>query len=297
MDLAFGVFKLESAGISYKNIFIIIDGADYTRISDIIVQFTGSVHRIYTTDDIEILRTNSYFCSNLVMFVFGHGHELGLASYKMITPHILLSEIQKSLNFKKVIIYLGPCYSGIFNYLEIPKTQKIILIGSTKFYSSIASRVTEQVAGNKKPSWIANFFLLGVFKWFSNPIDIDGDGRYTIMDSYKFLSLYSNNIYAGIKKTDFPYLIQEIPKTHKRLVKLKKLYKKYLNGMEGCKSLGWNRCVNFYENLLRDVDLQIKTLNHKINEDLEIDLFNIQESWVSDPDGALSTTYISGNIQ
>ena len=39
------------------------------------------------------------------------------------------------------------------------------------------------------------------------------------------------------------------------------------------------------------------TQNHKINEDLEIDLFNIQESWVSDPEGALSTTYISGNIQ
>lgn len=297
MDLAFGVYKLESSGISCNNIFIVIDGADYIKISEIIEQFTGSKHKIYSTDEIETLRSDAAFCSNLVLFVFGHGHERGLSSYKKITPHVLLSEIQKSSNIEKAVIYLGPCFSGIFNYLEIPGNQKIIFIGSTKFYSSIASRATEQVAGGKKLSWVANFFLLGVFKWFSRPFDIDGDGKYTIMDSYKYVSIYSNSVYADIKKSDFPYLIREIPKHHKKLVKLGKQYKRYLDGFEGCKSLGWNRYVKFYEKLLNDTDLQIRTIKRSINESLEIDLFNIQESWVSNPDCALSTTYSSGRIQ
>ena len=297
MDLAFGVYKLESAGISRDNIFIAIDGADYEKISEVIEQFTGSKHRIYSTDEIETLRSDATFCSNLVLFVFGHGHELGLSSYKIITPHVLLSEIQKSANIEKAVIYLGPCFSGIFNYLEISGQQKIIFVGSTKFYSSIASRATEQVAGGKKPSWIANFFLLGVFKWFSSPVDIDGDGRYTIMDSYKFVSIYSNSVYANIKKSDFPYLIQRIPMLHKKLVKLGKQYKRYRDGFEGCKALGWNRCVKFYEKLLNDTDLQIRTIKRSINENLEIDLFNIQESWVSDSTGALSTMYVTGSIQ
>ena len=69
MDLAFGVYKLESAGISRDNIFIAIDGADYIKISEIIEQFTGSKHKIYSTDEIETLRSDATFCSNLVLLL------------------------------------------------------------------------------------------------------------------------------------------------------------------------------------------------------------------------------------
>jgi hypothetical protein len=297
MDLAFGVFKLESAGIPQSNIFIIIDGIDYVKISEIITQFTGAKHKIYSTDEIQDLRSDAVFCTSLVLFIFGHGDEFGLASHKIITPHVLLNAIQESINIKKAIIYLGPCYSGIFNHLKTIGAQDIIFIGSTNFYSSISSRVSEQIANGEKTTWIANFFLLGTFKWFSAPEDIDGDGEYTIMDSFKFISVYSNRIYENIKKSDFPYLIREIPHYHKRLIKLGKRYKMYLNALETCKELRWKKLAEFYQSTLNNMLLEIKTINRKINEYLKIDLFNIQESWISSPEKALSITYSSGEVK
>jgi len=43
-------------------------------------------------------------------------------------------------------------------------------------------------------TWPANLFLLFAFKWFSSPVDVDGDGRFTIMDSYKYAGVYSNAV-------------------------------------------------------------------------------------------------------
>ena len=41
-------------------------------------------------------------------------------------------------------------------------------------------------------NWVANIFLLNVFRWISSPVDVDGDGKSTVMDSFKYAGSASN---------------------------------------------------------------------------------------------------------
>ncbi len=296
-DLSFGVFKLESCGIAKSNIFLAIDGINYDNISSLVEQFTGSPHKIYSTEKISDLKKDSSFCSNLVLFICGHGHEYGLASHRGITPHKLLTTICSCTNFKNIVVYLGPCFSGIFNYLPTSDTQNIVFVGSTKFYSSIATSVTETIANGIKYSWIADIFLMGVFRWFTTPEDIDGDGLFTILDSYKSISLYTNKVYSNIKKKNFPRLIQEIPKQHNELKKLIKQHGACLHRLRLFENVNWKRFAKMSKELMTGIELKMIPLYDNIDRKLEIDLFNIQESWISDSMKALRIEYKNGEIK
>jgi predicted lipase len=49
---------------------------------------------------------------------------------------------------------------------------------------------------------------LHVFKWISSPIDVDGDGNDTIIDSYKYAGIMSNNANKNVKANSFINSIQ-----------------------------------------------------------------------------------------
>jgi len=107
---------------------------------------------------------------------------------------------------KNAVVYLGQCFAGIFNYMPAGSKKddevNAIFIGATNLYESLSSATTEKLVGGDA-SWSANLFLLSVFKWLTNKVDVDGDGKLTVMDSYKYAGVHSNAINKEIKRALF----------------------------------------------------------------------------------------------
>ncbi|WP_230472699.1 hypothetical protein [Gibbsiella quercinecans] len=128
------------------------------------------------------------------MFVTGHGSLNGIHGDVPITPNMLVSCIRSMHGLRNAIVYLGQCYAGLFNYVNAGggrDSADIILVGATNLHESLSLGTTEQFL-QQPITWCANVFLLHVFKWLSSPKDVDGDGRITVMDSYKYAGVQSN---------------------------------------------------------------------------------------------------------
>ncbi|WP_434033357.1 hypothetical protein [Cupriavidus sp. a3] len=207
-DLVFGLQCLEAAGVQAKDIFIYIDGANRALISNFMSNGTRSAIPIKTSADFFVdLQVNSH--ESMVMFVTGHGGIDGIDANPPITPHKLLSGIKSAPHLNRAVIYLGQCHAGIFNYIGAGRKGKegghdpdVIFIGATNLHESLSSSTTETLV-NGPLTWVANLFLLHVFKWISNPVDVDGDGRVTVMDSYKYAGVLSNMKSKQIKGQSF----------------------------------------------------------------------------------------------
>lgn len=209
-DLAFGVMCLEQAGVSIANVDVYVDGADRVSIDNFIKSGTASPITVKQSKDFFTDQANNVH-ENLVMFVTGHGGLQGLDAAPPITPFILLNCIKSSPNLKQAIVYLGQCYAGIFNYIGAGSKQvangandpNVIFIGATNLHESLSHSTSETLVTGPQ-NWPANLFLMFIFKWFMNPNDVDGDGKHTIIDSYKFAGTMSNMVNKQVKAQSFP---------------------------------------------------------------------------------------------
>jgi hypothetical protein len=207
-DVAYGVFCLEQKGIKPEDITIIIDG-DRGRITALLQIASMYKYQIFNSSDINtIFQNNTY--DNVALFVTGHGSINGLASNFPIKPYPLLHTIRTAPGLKYGVIYLGQCYAGIFNYMQVKNSSRkriaqteapLVIIGATNLYESISTMTTEKFLQTKN-SWNANMFLFNLFQWILNPIDADGDDKYTVMDSYKCAGTNTNDLYKKLKLTD-----------------------------------------------------------------------------------------------
>ncbi len=198
LDLAFGLHCLESAGIGQGDIFIYIDGNDRNFVAQWMANGSKNSYVIKQSSDFFTDQANNTH-ENMVMFVTGHGSIYGIDAQKPITPHALLKGIKNTPGLKHAILYLGQCYAGVFNYIGAGKKVSatgivepdLIIMGATNLHESLSSP-TQEVLANGPMTWAANLFLLHMFKWLSNPMDVDGDGKITVMDSYKYAGAMSN---------------------------------------------------------------------------------------------------------
>jgi|SRR5690554_4856771 len=233
LDLVYGLACLEKAGVQPSNICIYVDGKYRNNIK--------SLFQIGSSNTYQIKMTNEFFTEmgensheNLVMFITGHGSERGIDATPPITPHRLLDSIKSAPGLDKAVVYLGQCFAGIFNYVKASRNVKrrsrrervlsyfkpsqnspirytspeIILIGATELQESLSSSTSETLpTTNVTISWVANLFLLHVFKWLSSPIDVDGDSLNTIIDSYKYAGVMANRSCKEIKASAFIQLM------------------------------------------------------------------------------------------
>jgi hypothetical protein len=194
LDLAYGILCLERAGVSMADIAIYIDGTDRVSIDNFIRSGTASAFVVKESKDFFVDQASNNH-ENVVMFVTGHGGPDGIDAATPITPYALLNCLKSSPKLKTAVIYLGQCYAGIFNYIgagsKQPGDPDVIFIGATNLHESLSSS-TQETFLTGPLSWPANLFLLFAFKWFSSPVDVDGDGKFTITDSYKYAGVYSN---------------------------------------------------------------------------------------------------------
>ena len=206
LDLAFGLQCLEAAGVQPDNIRIYVDGSDRAAIEPWFSLATTNKYDIQAAGQF-FLDLNVSKHENLVLFVTGHGSINGIDGRPPITPHQLISSLKQAPQLKKAVVYLGQCYAGIFNYIgagrrSVADGVDIILLGATSLHESISSPTQEQFVRGQSP-WVANLFLLHVFKWISSPFDVDGDGRCTVIDSYKYAGVHSNTSNKSVKSAAF----------------------------------------------------------------------------------------------
>ncbi|EMC1013077.1 caspase family protein [Enterobacter bugandensis] len=222
-DLVFGVMCLEKAGVNPQDIFIYIDSPGRNFDGAFMSASTHGFVSKPTPEFFNDLLANDY--DNLVMFVTGHGGPDGIDAAQPITPNQLLKALKSTPNLKNAIIYLGQCFAGTFNFVSAGRVNKddaspdVILVGATNLQESLSHGTTETFITGEQFPWSANVFLLHVFKWMSSPTDVDGDGVYTVMDSYKHAGIFTNMINKKIKNDGF----SDILDMHAECGRLKKL--------------------------------------------------------------------------
>jgi hypothetical protein len=197
-DIAFGLYVLNKRGINFKDIFVVIDGEDDEYIQQILATNKCMIHK---SPELPLLLNLGY--ENLVLFVTGHGNISGIDSKFPIKPYGFLSYVKDSTSIKTAVLYLGQCYAGIFHYLNVVKNETnnktIVIIGATNLFNSVSNSLQlPRIDGNLHPTEY-NLFLSRLFQWIEHPIDIDGDGRFTIIDSYKYASAKANDTYKELK--------------------------------------------------------------------------------------------------
>lgn len=226
LDISFGLLCLESRGVLPSNIKLIIDGSDENYIKEILSIASSNNYIIYKTSNFDSILSNN-FCDNLVVVVTGHGSIEGISATENIKPYPLVKKIKNTPKLKCGILVLGQCFAGVFNYMnvkEVPirvslirkiefrikslvikkykrpssiKESKLIIIGATNLYESKSFSIKERFL-NDDYEWAANIFLVMFFKWIKNPVDIDGDGIFSLMDVYKYSGSSANK-----KNTEF----------------------------------------------------------------------------------------------
>jgi hypothetical protein len=277
-DLIFGVSCVESSGVSPDDVLIVIDGEDREKFSQMVeTRLTRKQHVYSSAEAMDFL--GSY--SVLMLFIYGHGHPYGLASQIEITPYKLVSVIQSYSSLQTAVVYFGPCFSGVFNYMPISnktngKYCNIIFIGGTQFHTSIAVTTTETING-QEVSWIADIFMWCVSSWFQSPKDIDGDGKTTLMDSFKYAGVKTNNTYQALKIEDFSHVVMRIPQIDKKLKKIKKQYFQCKDSISFCIKSKWGKIELLLQSRKEDLELQYERLFDEKNHLLSISMFNQQE--------------------
>lgn len=204
MDLVYGVYCLEQAGIRPQDIHIYIDSCGQNVDNSFLDASTYPYKSKPTAQFFTDLQQNA--AENLVMFVTGHGGLFGLDAHPTITPSQLISSLKATPTLQTAVLYLGQCFAGTFNYVNAGKEKgenlEIILAGATNLQQSLSMSTSQQFLTQRLP-WLANVFLLNVFNWFLRPRDIDGDGTLTIMDSYKFAGIAANHMNKNGKNGGF----------------------------------------------------------------------------------------------
>lgn len=118
-----------------------------------------------------------------------------------IRPNELISSIKQNEHIQNCLVFFGQCYAGVFNYTNVSDENKnIVYIGATGMRSGISSYTKWDISSTSSLQWIANISVFWMFEWMENPVDVDNDGNYSIMDLYKYVSFQTNRITEYIEK-------------------------------------------------------------------------------------------------
>lgn len=150
---------------------------------------------------------------NAVMIIGGHGSYEGIHIDKtnFLKPFEIFQSMRSITSIKTGTLILCQCYSGIFNYMDAESEPKLFLMAGTSLKLSLSLQIdldTEipSVSGNSNiKSWAANPFQFYFTEWIANPVDIDGDGLLTFLDSYRYSSSKTNEKTISIKGKMFTF--------------------------------------------------------------------------------------------
>lgn len=201
-DILWGITVLKRKGVKDSQIFVFSDFSHMNTNLNTFGITQNLFHAKYLKSELQKLSAFDH----LVMIVSGHGNHHGLpVSGSKLTPNDLVGAIRSCQNLKSGTMILGQCYAGVFNFLPASKEPEIVIVGATNLHSSLSSTIKLNHpihCPNSKyvlNSWLANIFLFYIFEWLLNPLDIDGDGRHTVSDLYKYAGVHANQHLLNLK--------------------------------------------------------------------------------------------------
>ncbi|MDY5533779.1 MAG: hypothetical protein SPF83_08980 [Butyricimonas virosa] len=190
-DISHGIEILKSLGVAAIDIIVITDAPKDTLVAKCINMSDVSFHIPSNLKDV----IESAECENLFVVSSCHGSIDGIDSVTPIKPFTLNQSLKNNKYAKNILVFLGQCFAGIFNFIDVRDENKnIVYIGATDIDASLSYLITGC-------DWVANISVFALFQWIKTPLDIDGDGKCSISDLYKYVSYFTNNITQQIEKS------------------------------------------------------------------------------------------------
>lgn len=126
----------------------------------------------------------------------GHGSRAGLqADSTTISPTELFEAVRSVRGAETAVVLLAQCYAGVFNYVDATAGRpNLVVLGSAMFYPTLSIPVRSTSGGRIKEAsklrpWSANVYQFNFFEWLACPVDVDGDGRCSLVDAYKYAAV------------------------------------------------------------------------------------------------------------
>lgn len=196
-DINYGIGVLKSRGVANENITVILDIAigtwigKYNNMTDVVFSTSSKLNSLIENTE----------CNNLFIISSCHGSLNGIDSVTPIKPFSLNQAVKNNKYAQNILVFLGQCYAGIFNFMDVrDKEKNIVYIGATDINTSLSCML-------KGYPWVANISVIAFFEWLNNPKDVDGDGVFSITDLYKYVSYFTNDVTREIEKVQTSHLI------------------------------------------------------------------------------------------
>ncbi len=200
-DLYYAYKTLINIGVPSANIDVLIDPLVKSANAELVQFMTDKPPKLLDKFE-EVISNNGL--ENLIIVVSGHGGVNGIDSMANLKPYSLVSMIHARENLKHCAVVFGQCIAGVYNYMDLIKKDveglpkaypTVCFIGASHLNSSI-SDAAEIQSGFR---WQANIFLLHFFEWFTLGYDVDGDGKATLMDAFKYAGAKASEKLIAIK--------------------------------------------------------------------------------------------------
>ena len=199
-DIIFSAHILKKKGIPSDHIYIFDDHVATETAYDRLLYLKN---RVFQLKDFEakVSRIKSKF---IAVIVTGHGDERGIPILENMqfidraSPTSIPQALRKAPHLELGIVVLGQCYAGIYNYIDAYTEPKLVVMGATNLHNSLSLPLNLQTPildlNNEVivQDWTANIFLYYFTEYLDKSIDIDGDGKFTVMDAYKYAGFWSN---------------------------------------------------------------------------------------------------------
>lgn len=207
---------LECKGVDRANMEIVSDwdDANWTKYD------LGDINRVLPNEAYAHIRDID--CENLFIVISCHGGLKGIGENGVIRPHNFLEAIKDNNTLQTCIALFGQCHAGAFHYSNVSDPKKrIVYIGATGLRSGASTGMKYVSPPNINITWSANVLAYWFAQWFEDPVDVDNDGQYSIMDLYKYVTEYTNLVTNKLEKDITSKYIEE---------KIKLEYTKQQNG-------------------------------------------------------------------
>ncbi|ELR98514.1 hypothetical protein [Gloeocapsa sp. PCC 73106] len=235
-DISFGVSCLRHRRFPSINILLFIDQLKDLE-SNLTDKFPSDVN-IYRTSSIES-KLSEKNPKNLVIIVTGHGSDKGIDTNPPMLPYQFLSILKKNPELEYALVVLGQCFAGTFNFLEAkskdPQTGTVIspelcIIGAANLTYSIS--VTIDIEGLPQfeefscvKNWCANLFLFFFLLHIAYPKDLDGDGKITVLDTYKAAAIFTTEELIENRQKAFKNIIERLLPTRQDISQIEDSFK------------------------------------------------------------------------
>lgn len=137
----------------------------------------------------------------------GHGGIDGIGHPVKISAHSLVTAARSTPGIKLAVIALTQCFAGTFNFIDARSNPPIVMLGAANLSMSLSTpiRLAQAIQGQgvTLQQWVANAFMFYLFRWIMNPRDIDGDGKITLLDAYKYSGSSASGEIIGLKPDVF----------------------------------------------------------------------------------------------